>query len=657
MTLKSRMGWLLATSSLAFAGAAQAAGDTWKGFYGGVGIGFGAAEARIYDRQYDWSGSSTTITSGGTLFGGQVGYNWQSKNIAYGAELDLFGSTLSRDVVYDTEVALPVDMDWTSSLRARSGLAFGQAWLYQTLGVAAADFERSWTENGDFSDSWPDLGDTKFGVVYGIGVEQALSGNWSFKVEGTATRFFDNSSTNPFGYTYDIDDTVYALKLGFNRQFGADRKTDNAIVAGNAFDFSGFFAGVHLGGHQSTVSLSDINYEDFGGTHDALAEGFAGGLQAGYNVQDRGFVYGAELALTWTGGERDEVYGPTNGGNYFREIQAGINYTGALKLKAGLAADNTLMYLAGGLAFADYDASYGYGDIPTIDESWDAGGTHWGAIVSAGLEQAVTPNLTARLEASFAAYDGDRSIAVPTGDDFLRGHATDVTLTAGLNYYFGDRGGWGTGAEAAGDWRGFFAGLDGLLAYHQGGVFDQHYYEYGADYIVPSFGGGLGLNAGYNWQDGAFVYGLIGDVALYSNDEADTDFDPSYRQIRSSLNWMASARARAGVATGVGHMFATAGIAWAGIDTAHAYLPEPDTDSFIFDDARLGWTAGLGVERKMGDRGSVKFEALYTSFGQERTENTDICSGPFLPNEPCSMRSIDDVLTVKVGYTYRLTSE
>jgi outer membrane immunogenic protein len=658
MSRKFRVAVLMATAAVVSSASAFAAGDTWKGFYGGISAGFTSVNSRIYDTEYDWNGSSSTYVYGGTQFGGQVGWNWQTKNVGYGAEFDLFGATAQRDFIYDTEVAVPMEMDWTASLRARSGLAFGQAWLYQTLGVAGANFERSWTEFDDVPDSWPDLGDTKYGAVYGFGIEQALSGNWSFKVEGTATKYFDNSATNPLQYTFDIDDTVFAMKVGFNRQFGADRKTDSAIVAGNAFDFSGFFAGVHLGGHESTVSLSDISYGDFGGTQDLLAQGVVGGLQAGYNVQDRGFLYGAELALSWTGGELNESYGNTPATDYFRVVRAGLNYTGELKLKAGLAADNTLMYLAGGLAFADYDAIYlsgSSGNVPPINDAWDVSGTYLGAVVSAGLEQAITPNLTWRAEASFAAYDGDSALDSVDLDEPVRGHATDVSIKAGLNYYFGDRGGWGTGAEAPGNWRGFFAGLDGLFAYHQGGVFDQAYYEHGADYIVPSFGAGLGVNAGFNWQDGSFVYGLIADVALYSNDESDVAVND--RQIDSSLNWMGSVRGRAGVATGLGHMFATAGVAFAGVDRSHLYLPLPDTDSFLFDDARFGWTAGLGVERQVGDRASVKFEALYTSFGQEAGYNQDTCSGPFLPAQTCEMQSIDDVLTLKVGYTYKLTGE
>jgi outer membrane immunogenic protein len=185
-----------------------------------------------------------------------------------------------------------------------------------------------------------------------------------------------------------------------------------------------------------------------------------------------------------------------------------------------------------------------------------------------------------------------------------------------------------------------------------GQVFDRSYFEYGGTYAVPSFGAGLGGHAGYDWQDDTFVYGVIADFAFFNNDESDSV--DGYRAIESSLNFRSTLRGRAGVATGQGLIFATAGVAYADIELNHQYIPGPDVDSFFFDSDRFGWTAGLGVEKAMSDNSSFKFEVLYTSFGKEDANNADLdeCSGPFA-TELCTMEGHDDTITASVGYSWR----
>src|SRR5262249_41701255 len=153
---------------------------------------------------------------------------------------------------------------------------------------------------------------------------------------------------------------------------------------------------------------------------------------------------------------------------------------------------------------------------------WDLSGTHSGFIASTGIEHGFTPNWAGRIEASYAAYTGDTRQS-PTDTSPFRGAAQDVAITAGVNYYFGDRGSMGSGALAPVDWRGFYAGLDALFAYHQSQLFDRSYREDGGTYVLPSFGGGAGAHAGYDWQNGGFVYGVLGDFAFLSNDESDTE--------------------------------------------------------------------------------------------------------------------------------------
>lgn len=655
---------MLASAAVALAAPSLAA-ENFKGYYGGLSIGFGQFDTRIHDFGYAWHGDTQTWDAGGTLFGGQLGHNWQSRNTAWGVELDLFASTVDTTFGYDDSTLsngsssrVSSELNWTGSLRGRAGLAFGETYLYQTFGLAAADYDGSWLYF-DFPDpeyDWTDLGDTRYGAVAGFGIEHVTSGDWSFKIEATASKFAREDGFTAPGNGIRVqelgrDDTIYALKFGINNKFGAPRKPDNQIAPGNAFDFSGFFAGLHLGGHQSAVSLTDADYNDFGGTYQRVGEGVVAGLQAGYNVQNNGFLLGLELQASWLDGDGDfsDVNNPTY--TYERATTGSINYTADLRLKAGIAADDTLMYVLGGVALADTDNTHGQFDDGVFDYGIDVSGTNWGFVTGAGIESAITPNLTGRIETTFSAFNGDTSLDTDL-DGPYRGHSTDVSVKAGLNYYFGDRGGWGSGAAAPSNWAGWFVGLDGLFAYHEGDIYDRDYNEYGSNYILPSFGGGVGLNVGHNWQDGSFVYGVIADLAIYSNDESETDIGGDYRTVSSSLDWMGSLRGRAGLATGLGHMYATAGFAFAGIDQSLDITQSRRLDSdFIFNDERFGWTAGMGVERKMGDRGSIKLEALYTSF---ETETAQVLDGRTCGLRICEMDALDRNVTVKIGYTYRL---
>lgn len=640
--MKTRL--LAGASLIATAAAALPAAATgqWQGSYIGISAGYGASEARIEDINQDWFYSSHTYHADGFIYGIQGGRNWQDKNTVWGIEVDFSGTTIDRTQVYSFDVIVPNEINWLATLRPRAGIALGDTFIYHTVGLAVGDFDRSWTEFDDVADSWPDLGDTKVGAAAGFGIERMIGGNWSVRTEVQALRFFQNSSTNPNDYIYNIDDTVYSLKAGVNYAFG-ERRGASAATPGQPFDFSGPFIGLDLGGHAATVQLSDIDYDDFGGTYDLLSQGIAGGFHGGYNRQANGFLYGVEAAFTVFGGDDfTSVFGGTP------MHASSVNWGGDVKFKAGAASDNTLMYLTAGYAFRDYDLLRDNGDL------WDLSSTHSGFTVGTGIEHALTPTLSARFEAAYTGIGGDTAVS-PTSDAPFRGALQDVTLLAGVNYYLGDRA-MGTGALAPANWAGANVGVDGLFAYHHATIFDIDYDDHGANYVIPSFGAGAGVHAGYDWQNDAFVYGVLADFALFTNDESDTS--PDYRSISSSLNWLATVRGRAGVATGQALFYATAGVAFGDADLEYIYLPSPDPDSFVFDSARIGWTAGLGVERQISDRSSLKLETLYTSFAEESAFSVvpagNICSDGF-GSGPCHMLGYDDTITVKAGYSYRFS--
>ncbi len=630
---------LIATAAAAFP--AAAAGQ-WEGYYVGVSAGWGEDRSRYEDFDDDWYGSTMKFRPDGAVYGVQGGHNWQDKNFAWGIELDFSGTSIDKTDLYANQDVVPNEVNWLATLRPRAGFALGDTFIYHTLGVAAGDFDRSWTELDDLiDDTWPDLGDMKWGLAGGFGVERAVGGNWSVRAEAQALRFFqDRSPLNLDGYAFDIDDTVFELKAGVNYAFGAQGRSGQ-YVQGQPFDFSGPFAGLSLGGHMATVQLTDVDSEDFGSTYDLLSNSMTGGIQGGFNRQTNGLVYGVEGSFNFFGGDdATNVQGsePFN--------TSAFNWGGNVKFKAGAAADNTLMYLLAGYAIADYDLLR-----ESDGDFWDISGTHSGFVVGTGLEQALTPVLTGRVEATYSAFGGDTDSS-PTNTDRFRGAAQDVAVTAGVNYYFGGARTMGTGALAPANWAGLYAGVDGKFAYHHGVIWGRDRVGQDGDYDVPSFGAGAGAHLGHDWQSDSFVYGVLADFAFYSNDESDTSpVGAGALNVSSSLNWMGSVRGRAGVATGDALFYATGGIAYADADLAYEFLPAPNSDSFVFDSSRFGWTAGLGIEKAMSDRSSIKFETLYTSFGDETAFNGDTCTGVI--DGPCAVVGYDDTITVTVGYSWR----
>ncbi len=620
-------------------------GYDWSGSYLGGSLGHADHRARYEDRDYDWYGATHDYNTTGFAFGMQAGHNWQDGPLVYGIEADFTGFTNDRDQIFASDDAVNNQLNWMGSLRGRAGFGLDTTFLYLTAGLAVADFDRSWKEANDPDDSWPDLGETKVGVIGGIGVERAFMGNWTIRSESLIAKFGDNKTVNDDDYPLIIDETVFLTRVGVNYRFG-DIQSSGGVTEGTPNDFSGFYAGLNAGGHMATISASDIDYDWFGSTYDHVSEGFIGGAQAGFNHQSGAALYGIEADFAWATGQRSF----TDGGDDSR-WDTGLNWIGSLKLKSGVAAGNTLMYVVGGLAVANYDDTFTVLNR-TPDDTFDMDGTYLGFVVGTGIEQAFTPNLTARIEATYSAFDGD-SVRSEDDDGPYRGHAQVAAVRAGLNYYFGDRGPLGDGAlEPTANWSGFYAGADIGFAHHMGQRFDRVYFEDGGNYDIPSFGGGAGAHAGLDWQNGHFVFGVLGDFAFYTNDEEDTL--SGYREVHSALEWMATLRTRTGLATGNSLIYATGGLAIAEIELSHDDLSTPG-DSFDLDGTRFGGVFGIGVEHMVNDRWSVKAEALYAKFLEKDDKNGDTCSSG-LVTEPCEMHGYDENVTMKLGLSYRLSN-
>lgn len=126
---------------------------------------------------------------------------------------------------------------------------------------------------------------------------------------------------------------------------------------------------------------------------------------------------------------------------------------------------------------------------------------------------------------------------------------------------------------------------------------------------------GIGLRAGYDWQSGRLVYGVVADVGSAKYTDAVSGFavtPDAYVFSRRVKNIM-GLRGRAGYVMGDYLAYATAGFAWADID--RSFSTTNAFNSFTASDGKAakGYQVGLGLEKVISPRWSIGLEYLRTS--------------------------------------------
>jgi outer membrane immunogenic protein len=143
----------------------------WTGFYAGIngGGGWGTSSFSGPPRTGDFD------TSGG-LFGGTLGYNWQTNQVVFGVETDFDWSNIEGSVRCAPGVRCNVTNNWLGTTRGRIGYAMDRLMPYVTGGVAYGEVEANAT-------GFRGRSDMRAGWTLGGGIEFALSAPWTAKLE------------------------------------------------------------------------------------------------------------------------------------------------------------------------------------------------------------------------------------------------------------------------------------------------------------------------------------------------------------------------------------------------------------------------------------------------------------------------------------------
>jgi outer membrane immunogenic protein len=191
---------------------------SWTGFYVGVNLGYGSTFG-TGERSLPLGPADSGAELSGPLFGGQVGYNWQTGNYVLGIEADLQAANIRHDwsVTDGTNTADGTDkISWLATVRGRLGYAIDTWLFFATAGWASATFETTGATAAGPS-SWTA---ERNGWTVGAGVEVAFGENWSTKFEylyiDTAT-FNGNDVVGSLPASLQLHEHI--MRLGVNYRF------------------------------------------------------------------------------------------------------------------------------------------------------------------------------------------------------------------------------------------------------------------------------------------------------------------------------------------------------------------------------------------------------------------------------------------------------
>lgn len=128
-----------------------------------------------------------------------------------------------------------------------------------------------------------------------------------------------------------------------------------------------------------------------------------------------------------------------------------------------------------------------------------------------------------------------------------------------------------------------------------------------------------GAEAGYNWQSGPLVIGLVGDVSAANITGSVSNSVYNYT-LSSTLNWLSTARVNIGAPLGNLLVYGTGGIAFGNISSTLNDFYADDGGTTITSNLNtnaVGWTVGAGIAAPVGHNWFVKAEYLYADLGTQ----------------------------------------
>ena len=276
----------------------------WTGFYFGGNVGVGLARNRTEQSFPGNTFDLTYLQPQGFIGGGQVGYNWQTNSsflglgpMVFGVEADIQGADMTdRRTALNGLAGINTTYDqrlgWFGTVRGRVGLTTGPVLTYVTAGYAYGNVRTTTTETAGAVTGVLNTDRMQDGYVIGSGVEAALGGNWTGKIEYLYLNLGNrNDGFTLFGTPQNLNSQIREniFRIGLNYRIGGN----SAYAALPAANWTGFYLGGNFGSGtgRDRSSLAIAGLTD---TFNLAPDGILGGGQIGYNWQAASWVFGLE---------------------------------------------------------------------------------------------------------------------------------------------------------------------------------------------------------------------------------------------------------------------------------------------------------------------------------------------------------------------------
>ena len=178
----------------------------------------------------------------------------------------------------------------------------------------------------------------------------------------------DNQTGDQNEEAFSCDDGACCAGGGFGRRGRLAGGLQGTRARGRpaCAQFGGFYIGANAGWgyydhrrndrdawtseNSDDLQRSSVNYSN---------SGFVGGVQGGYNWQSGCTLFGVELDYAWGKINNDTLETDGDVGvNTDSLRQSRLRGLGSLRTRAGVVVDNLLIYVTGGLAFANFSRTY-----------------------------------------------------------------------------------------------------------------------------------------------------------------------------------------------------------------------------------------------------------------------------------------------------------
>jgi outer membrane immunogenic protein len=459
--------------------------------------------------------------------------------------------------------------------------------------------------------------------------------------------------------------------------------------------WTGFYFGANAGYAVGTFNSSTV-YNDAtgmalsGAQSSARVKGGIGGVQTGYNWQAGLLVGGLETDIQFSS-QRTITSSVCPGATcnpvapdtpLTLDHSHNLDWFGTVRGRLGVAVTPVVVaYGTGGLAVGGiaHTGTFAFdGVTAAIDTTGAPTGspmtftgrsTKTGFAVGGGIETHLGGNVTGKIEYLHMSFGTDSVVSSTNSQNTppilatFVSHVTDDIVRIGVNYKFDPNGSDPTIYQPAKrsasvgssrlvvkpavpwswTWNGYYLGIN--AGYSWGRSHTDAFFKdianattFGTNASVGMRGRVLGMQTGYNFQSGPWLWGVEADLAL-TGEVANpvltcpgttcNPFGPVEARFdqNQKLDWFGTLRQRFGaLVTPDLLIYATGGVAVGGISTggnvfgfAADASGNPAVSAFGNRSIHAGWTAGGGVEAHLGGHWTGKIEYLYMEFGSATT--------------------------------------